>query len=104
MTRSSGVVPTLTEVIELANEPLPLDVQVPAGPESMALEDLPVAEVLSLLQPRLEAWVDLRVRAALAALTPAWTDAAAQTIRQELRLALPDLVAQALAEARFRRR
>jgi hypothetical protein len=102
--RGNSVVPTLTEVIELAAEPVPLEARVPAGAEALALEDLPAAEVLALLQPRLEALVDLRLRAALGALLPGWADAVAQTVRQELKLALPALVAQALAESRPRRR
>jgi hypothetical protein len=104
MMRGSSVVPTLTEVIELAAEPLPLDAQVPMGPEALAIEDLGAAEVLALLQPRVEALVDLRLRAALGALLPGWADAVAQAVRRDLKTALPELVAQALAESRSRRR
>ena len=99
MTRSAGVVPTLTEVIELALDPKALDTDIPSAPESIALDSLQLAQLMAALQPRLDGWVEARVRAALVALAPTWAEAAAQSIGRELQAALPDLVAQALRDA-----
>jgi len=98
MNRADVPLPTLTEVIELAVEPLPLDIALPGGPDSMAIEDLPVDEVMAHLQPRIDAWIDARVRAALSSLLPRWTADLSQALTHELRASLPTLVAQALAE------
>ncbi len=96
MNRPMGSIPTLTEVIELADEPRALDSGLAPPADAVALEDLPQAELLARLQPLLEAWVDVRVRTALVGLQARWADELASGLSRELREALPALLAQAL--------
>ncbi len=99
MTRGPGLVPTLTEVIELALDPQPLDVATPPAPESVALDEAQLARIVDRLRPQLDAWVEARVRNALLALAPQWAESAARAIGHELEAALPGLVAQALRDS-----
>ena len=96
MNRPTGSIPTLTEVIELADDPWPLEAGRTLQDDALALEDLPQGELLARLQPLIEAWVDARVRGALAAVQARWADEFAAELSRELRSALPSLLAQAL--------
>ncbi len=96
MNRPIGSIPTLTEVIELADEPRALDARLTPPADAVALEDLPQVELLARLQPLLEAWVDVRVRTALVGLQARWADELATGLSRELREALPALLAQVL--------
>jgi hypothetical protein len=122
--------PTLTEVIDLqksnpgAYEPtsaMPIqDESVPledVAPEALQLrpagsaralalaqdEEL-VAQVLVRLQPRLEAWVEAKVRHALAELLPVWTESAALSVARDLHAEMPELLSLALDEVHRQRR
>ncbi|HET9823247.1 MAG TPA: hypothetical protein VFQ16_15610 [Burkholderiaceae bacterium] len=87
--------PTLTEVIELASEPRPLDAA-PASAESVPIEEVHVAAVIARLQPLIEAWVDARVRALVGSLQGQWARELADQLAKELHAALPELVSQAM--------
>lgn len=95
MTRPPAAVPTLTEVIELADEPRPLDAAF-APPESLPIEQVPIAAVVARLQPLLDGWVDERVRAMVGDLQAQWARELADRLAQDLHAALPDLVRQAM--------
>lgn len=98
MIRTDVSVPTLTEVIELAVDPAPLDLALPGAPEEMALDDLPVDDVLARLMPRIDAWIEDHVQAALANLLPRLTEEMSQALSHELRNSLPTMLAQSLSE------
>jgi hypothetical protein len=120
--------PTLTEVIDLqkrnpgAYEPT---AAMPIQDESVPLEDVAldamqlrpassagalaqdeelVAQVLVRLQPRLEAWVEAKVRHALAEMLPVWTESAALSIARDLHAEMPELLSVALDEVHRQRR
>jgi hypothetical protein len=119
--------PTLTEVIDLqksnpgAYEPtaaMPIqDESVPleaaalealqrraaGSPRALAQDEELVAQVLARLQPRLEAWVEAKVRHALAELLPVWTESAALSIARDLHAEMPELLSLALDEVQRRR-
>ena len=94
MTRPPGAVPTLTEIIELATEPRPLES--PASAESLPIDDVPVAAVVARLQPLLDEWVETRVRAVVGNLQAQWARELADRLAQELQAALPALVREAV--------
>ncbi len=119
--------PTLTEVIDLqksnpgayeATAAMPIqDESVPL--EDAALEALQrrpasaaraleqdeelVAQVLARLQPRLEAWVEAKVRHALTEMLPVWTESAALSIARDLHAEMPELLSLALDEVHRQR-
>jgi predicted house-cleaning noncanonical NTP pyrophosphatase (MazG superfamily) len=120
--------PTLTEVIDLqksnpgAYEPT---AAMPIQDESVPLEDVApeilqqrpassaralaqdeelVAQVLARLQPRLEAWVEAKVRHALTELLPVWTESAALSVARDLHAEMPELLSLALDEVHRQRR
>lgn len=119
--------PTLTEVIDLQkNNPGAYDptAPMPIQDESVPLEDTAldalqlharrsakalaqdeelVAQVLTRLQPRLEAWVEAKVRHALAELLPVWTESAALSIARDLHAEMPELLSLALDEVHRQR-
>jgi hypothetical protein len=97
--RTDALVPTLTEVIELAVDPAPLDLALPGAAEEMALEDLALDDVMARLTPRVDGWIDGHVQAALDSLLPRLTAEMSQALAHELRGSLPTMLAQAFAEA-----
>lgn len=126
MRAAQGNPPTLTEEIPLDDEAAAkstLTSPLPSQQESVALDDvlppvshekaLPAAPVTLLaddeealllqvmlrLQPRLQAWVDSRVHAALSQLVPQWTETASRAIARDLRAEIPELLSLALDEA-----
>jgi hypothetical protein len=127
MTGARSDLPTLTEVVELK---VPVDsayaptAPMPMQDESVALEgdaiaalrmrtpgldpalahdeDL-VAKVLARLQPRLEAWVEAKVRRALVELLPVWSESAALSIARDLHAEMPELLSLALDEVHRQR-
>jgi hypothetical protein len=100
--------PTLTEVIEIIERTVENASPIPLAPETVALEledgddardvgpvrpprslhDMLTEALLELLEPRLEVWLQAHI------------DAAARAITQDLRAELPELLRQALNEAR----
>ena len=120
--------PTLTEVIELqqgdfgADEPtVPMPIQEesvaleegalsalrlrdPGSAHALAQDEELVAQVLARLQPRLEAWVEAKVRRALIELLPVWTESAALSIARDLHAEMPELLSLALDEVHRQRR
>jgi hypothetical protein len=119
--------PTLTEVVDLqksnpgAYEPT---AAMPIQDESVALEgdaitalrmrtpgldpalahdENLVAQVLARLQPRLEAWVEAKVRRALVELLPVWSESAALSIARDLHAEMPELLSLALDEVHRQR-
>jgi hypothetical protein len=119
--------PTLTEVVDLkASNPSAYDptAPMPIQDESVALEEGAlsalrlrepgsahalaqdeelVAQVLARLQPRLEAWVESKVRHALIELLPVWTESAALSIARDLHAEMPELLSLALDEVHRQR-
>jgi hypothetical protein len=120
--------PTLTEVVELKtsnpsaydptapmpiqDESVPIDDSAfgalrlrPAGSaQALAQDEELVAQVLTRLQPRLEAWVEAKVRRALIELLPVWTESAALSIARDLHAEMPELLSLALDEVQRQRR
>ncbi len=120
--------PTLTEVIDLqtpnasaydATAPMPIqDESVPLEDSAfgalrvhttrpvhaLAQDEELVAQVLVRLQPRLEAWVEAKVRHALAELLPVWTESAALSVARDLHAEMPELLSLALDEVQRQRR
>jgi hypothetical protein len=62
-----------------------------------------VAQVLARLQPRLEAWVEAKVRRALVELLPVWSESAALSIARDLHAEMPELLSLALDEVHRQR-
>jgi hypothetical protein len=126
-TARSGL-PTLTEVIDLQktnsaaydptapmpiqDESVPLEdtafgnlrVRTPGPAHALAQDEELVAQVLARLQPRLEAWVEAKVRHALAELLPVWTESAALSVARDLHAEMPELLSLALDEVHRQRR
>ncbi len=120
--------PTLTEVIDLQksnpgayeptaampiqDESVPLEdsafgalhVHSPGSAHVLAQDEELVAQVLARLQPRLEAWVEAKVRRALNELLPVWTESAALSIARDLHAEMPELLGLALDEVHRQRR
>ena len=120
--------PTLTEVIDLQknnpgayeataampiqDESVPLEdsefgalrVRTPGSAHALAQDEELVAQVLVRLQPRLEAWVEAKVRHALAELLPVWTESAALSVARDLHAEMPELLSLALDEVHRQRR
>jgi hypothetical protein len=120
--------PTLTEVIDLQknntsaydptapmpiqDESVPLEdtalealhLNTPRSAKAMAQDEELVAQVLARLQPRLEAWVEAKVRHALTELLPVWTESAALSIARDLHAEMPELLSLALDEVHRQRR
>jgi hypothetical protein len=120
--------PTLTEVIDLresdpsaydATAPMPiqdesvpledsefgaLHLRSPGSAHALAQDEELVAQVLARLQPRLEAWVEAKVRHALNELLPVWTESAALSIARDLHAEMPELLGLALDEVHRQRR
>jgi hypothetical protein len=120
--------PTLTEVVDLkktnpsaydATAPMPIqDESVPledgalealqrrsvGSAHALAQDEELVAQVLTRLQPRLEAWVEAKVRHALTELLPVWTESAALSIARDLHAEMPELLGLALDEVHRQRR
>jgi hypothetical protein len=120
--------PTLTEVIDLqktnpsaydATAPMPIQDEsvpledaalaalqqgTPRSARALAQDEELVAQVLARLQPRLEAWVEAKVRHALAELLPVWTESAALSIARDLHAEMPELLSLALDEVQRQRR
>jgi hypothetical protein len=120
--------PTLTEVIDLQknnpgayestaampiqDESVPLEdtaletmkLRTPGSAEALAQDEELVAQVLVRLQPRLEAWVEAKVRHALAELLPVWTESAALSVARDLHAEMPELLSLALDEVHRQRR
>jgi hypothetical protein len=87
--------------VQAPNEPRwPLQPPAPPSPSAAALEhdEELVAQVMVRLQPRLEAWIEARVRHALLDLLPVWTESAALSIVRDLRSEMPELLSVALDE------
>lgn len=119
--------PTLTEVIDLQtsnpgayeptaampiqDESVPLEdgalsalrLRTPGAAHSLAQDEELVAQVLARLQPRLEAWVEAKVRRALIELLPVWTESAALSIARDLHAEMPELLSLALDEVHRQR-
>ncbi len=113
MTPQRGAPPTLTEVIELDADALPV-AEGPASlpPESMPMESPAAAidtgaalttQVLEALRPRIDALLEARVREVLAPQLSRLADDALQCVRRELASAVRALVAQAVDEVLARR-
>jgi hypothetical protein len=120
--------PTLTEVIDLQKNnpsaydptaPMPiqdesvpleggefdaLQRRAPNSAQALAQDEELVAQVLTRLQPRLEAWVEAKVRHALTELLPVWTESAALSIARDLHAEMPELLSVALDEVHRQRR
>jgi hypothetical protein len=120
--------PTLTEVIDLQkskpsaydetapmpiqDESVPLEdaalealhLRAPGSAEALAQDEELVAQVLVRLQPRLEAWVETKVRHALAELLPVLTESAALSVARDLHAEMPELLSLALDEVHRQRR
>lgn len=120
--------PTLTEVVDLhknspgayeptaampiQDESVPLEdsefgalrVRTPVSAQALAQDEELVAQVLARLQPRLEAWVEAKVRHALAELLPVWTESAALSVARDLHAEMPELLSLALDEVHRQRR
>jgi hypothetical protein len=102
------VVPTLTEVIEIALDDARAATALPLGPDALPLEDAlpataPPAEaaagtdaVLEQLQLRLDAWLQQRLAAALEPALRGAIEHASTAVARELRTELPGLVRDAL--------
>lgn len=119
--------PTLTEVVDLkksnpgAYEPtaaMPIQdesvaleegalnalrLREPGSAHALAQDEELVAQVLARLQPRLEAWVESKVRHALNELLPVWTESAALSIARDLHAEMPELLSLALDEVHRQR-
>jgi hypothetical protein len=119
--------PTLTEVIDLQktnpgayeptaampiqDESVPLEdgalsalrLRTPGSAHALAQDEELVAQVLARLQPRLEAWVEAKVRRALIELLPVWTESAALSIARDLHAEMPELLSLALDEVHRQR-
>jgi len=99
MSLQRGVLPTLTEVIEIDAADLPQRLAVAAlPPESVAIEDLPDLHTSSdtvALPPSFEE----RVQALLAPRVARLVDTTLQSVRTELALEVQVLVRQAIEEA-----
>jgi hypothetical protein len=119
--------PTLTEVIDLQESnpsaydptaPMPirdesvaledgalsaLRLREPGSAHALAQDEELVAQVLARLQPRLEAWVEAKVRRALNELLPVWTESAALSIARDLHAEMPELLSLALDEVHRQR-
>jgi hypothetical protein len=119
--------PTLTEVIDLRktnpgayeptaampiqDESVPLEdgaldalrLRAPGSAQALAQDEELVAQVLARLQPRLEAWVEAKVRRALNELLPVWTESAALSIARDLHAEMPELLSLALDEVHRQR-
>ena len=120
--------PTLTEVIDLQDSapgaydptaPMPIQdesvaleegalsalrLRAPGPTHALAQDEELVAQVLARLQPRLEAWVEAKVRRALIELLPVWTESAALSIARDLHAEMPELLSLALDEVHRQRR
>ena len=120
--------PTLTEVIDLQenypsaydataampiqDESVPLEegalnalrLRAPGSAHALAQDEELVAQVLARLQPRLEAWVEAKVRRALIELLPVWTESAALSIARDLHAEMPELLSLALDEVHRQRK
>ena len=102
------VVPTLTEVIEIALDDTRAASALPLGPDAMPLEDAmpaPAAPaeaaastdaVLAQLQLRLDTWLQQRLAAALEPALRGAIEQASASVARELRAELPGLVRDAL--------
>ena len=128
MTAARPDLPTLTEVVELQkikpsaydptapmpiqDESVPLEdsafgalrVRAPGTAHALAQDEELVAQVLTRLQPRLEAWVEAKVRHALVELLPVWTESAALSIARDLHAEMPELLSLALDEVHRQRK
>lgn len=124
---SRSDLPTLTEVVDLPKSnpgayeptaPMPIQdesvtlegdalgtlrLRTPGSPRALAQDEELVAQVLARLQPRLEAWVEAKVRRALTELLPVWTESAALSIARDLHAEMPELLSLALDEVRRQR-
>ena len=120
--------PTLTEVVDLKasnpsaydptaampiqDESVPLEegdlgalrLRAPGSAHALAQDEELVAQVLARLQPRLEAWVEAKVRRALIELLPVLTESAALSIARDLHVDMPELLSLALDEVHRRRK
>jgi hypothetical protein len=120
--------PTLTEVIDLQksnpgayeptaampiqDESVPLEdaalermkLRTPGSAGALAQDEELVAQVLARLQPRLEAWVEAKVRRALAELLPVWAESASLSIARDLHAEIPELLSLALDEVHRQRK
>ncbi|HMM86734.1 hypothetical protein [Azohydromonas sp.] len=102
--------PTLTEVVEVALPPLPASAApAPAEPAAPELPPAPPApppidaaalgtQLLDALLPRIDAFVEARLRESLARLTTVVVADARTALAAELRSAVADAVAGALTE------
>lgn len=115
MSLQRGVLPTLTEVIEIDAADLPQRLAVaPLPPESIALENLsdlrlPLAAAPALPRPTaheaaLPAALEERVLALLAPRLARLVDTTLQSVRTELALEVQVLVRQSIEEARVEQR
>ena len=119
--------PTLTEVIDLRktnpgayepttampiqDESVPMEesalgtlrLRTPGPSQGLAQDEELVAQVLVRLQPRLEAWVEAKVRIALTELLPVWIESAALSIARDLHAEMPELLSLALDEVHRQR-
>ena len=99
MSSPRGALPTLTEVIEGVAGQSDGQQAVCAADGSAAL----TAEILEVLQPRIDALLDLRLREALMPQLARLAEGAVYCVRGEIATALHTLVAQAVTEALQRR-
>lgn len=83
--------------------PALLHLRTPQEQRALAQDEELVAQVLTRLQPRLEAWVESQVRRALVELLPVWSESAALSIARDLRAEMPELLSLALDEVQRQR-
>ncbi len=83
--------------------PALLHLRTPQEQRALAQDEELVAQVLTRLQPRLEAWVEAQVRRALVELLPVWSESAALSIARDLRAEMPELLSLALDEVQRQR-
>jgi hypothetical protein len=110
--------PTLTEVVEVVVHGTTVSGPLPLAPESMPLESLEVPPpvmappprlvsqralvdaVVQRLQPRLDAWIQVRIELAMTEVLRSQIDEVARTLGRALSAELPALAREALDEVR----
>jgi hypothetical protein len=110
MSKPRAPLPTLTEVIEVQSGLQPLDTgPAPLPPDSVPMESAPevpadaataiAAEVVELLQPRIDAILEARIRETIAPLASRLAEETYPRLREELSGEVWALVARAVSEA-----
>jgi len=109
--------PTLTEVVEVVVDEAAMSGPLPLAPESIPIESLEVPPVVAplprlvsqralvdavvqRLQPRLDAWIQVRVELLMNEMLRSQIEEAARTLGRALSAELPALAREALDEVR----